>query len=143
MPLLRAESLGYVVNHVARQFARALERRIRTLGLYPGQFPALLALWERDGLTQSELCAIVEVEQPTMANTLKRMERDGLIVREPDPGDRRRALIRLTPLARGLEEEVTGHARAINAAATRSLTDAERADLLRLLRIVAAGLEVD
>ena len=51
-------------------------------------------------LSQTALARWASVEQPTMANTLNRMERDGLIVRTPDPDDRRSALISLTKLGR-------------------------------------------
>ncbi|NJO54474.1 MAG: MarR family transcriptional regulator, partial [Bacteroidales bacterium] len=85
--LRRYESFGYMVNLAARLFERALTERIAPLGLTTGQFPVLLALWERDGLSQSDLVRIVRVEQPTMAQTLSRMERDGLIARTADPAD--------------------------------------------------------
>lgn len=72
-------SLGYQVNHLARMLAQALRERIAPLGVVPGQFAQLLVLHEQDGLTQAQLCERVRIEQPTMANTLARMERDGLI----------------------------------------------------------------
>lgn len=75
---------------------RALRERIESLGVVPGQFAQLLALYEQDGLTQAELCAHVEIERPTMARTLSRMQRDGLIDRVPDPADGRRSLVTLT-----------------------------------------------
>lgn len=39
-------------------------------GVVPGQFPALLALYERDEQTQRELCEVASVDQSTMAKTL-------------------------------------------------------------------------
>ena len=71
-------SAGYLANHMARVFAHALAERIRPLGLAPGQFMTLIELWREDGLTQRDLVARLDVEQATMANTLKRMERDGI-----------------------------------------------------------------
>lgn len=141
MSLRRTDSFGYVINYLARLFARALERRIQRFGLHPGQFPALLALWEREGISQAELCRLVQVEQPTMANTLNRMERDNLIRREPDPQDRRRALVFLTERARALEADVTAEARGVNAVAIGGLTPEERAELLRLLNKMTGNLE--
>ena len=100
-------SPGYMANLMARLFERALARRIHALGAMPGQFPVLLCLWAEDGLSQTELTARVRIEQPTMARTLTRMERAGLVRRQPDPDDRRRALVYLTDKARDLQ----GHAR--------------------------------
>src|SRR5882757_4292236 len=84
-PFSRRHSLGYQVNLLARLMEQALRRRIAVHGVVPGQFPALLALYEREGRTQSELCQLVRIEQSTMANTLNRMQRDGLVSRSPDP----------------------------------------------------------
>lgn len=66
-----------------------------------GQLPVLTALMEMEPLSQKALVEHAALEQPTMAATLARMERDGLIVRQPDPDDRRSSLFSLTAKARG------------------------------------------
>jgi DNA-binding MarR family transcriptional regulator len=121
-PFTRTASLGYQVNHLARLLAQALHQKIAPLGVVPGQFAQLLALFEEDGLTQRDLCDRVRIEQPTMANTLHRMERDGLIRRKPDAVDGRRARVMLTARARKLEDALTASAQEVNAMATRGLT---------------------
>lgn len=137
----RTESFGYLVNLLARQFIRSLDRRIETHGLMHGQFPALLMLWERPGLTQAEIARIVAVEQPTMANTLNRMERDGWVERRRDPDDRRRTLIYPTEKALGVKDEVLAMAGEVNEIATRGMTDAEKAAAVALLKRMAENLE--
>ncbi|MGO9159266.1 MAG: GNAT family N-acetyltransferase [Streptosporangiaceae bacterium] len=72
------------VNRLARLFEAALRQRIAAHGVVPCQFPALLALFENDGRTQRELCDTASVDQPTMAKTLARMRRDGLVREEPE-----------------------------------------------------------
>jgi len=136
----RDQSLGYVVNHVARLMAGALHARIAPQGVVPGQFAQLLALYERDGVTQQELCEIVQVEQPTMANTLARMERDGLIMRQPHPDDGRKQLIHLTKKARFLEATLIESALEVNANATVGFSQTERAALMDLLARVRTNL---
>lgn len=123
----RHTSLGFQINHLARLMAQALRTRIEPYGVVPGQFAQLLALYEQDGLTQNELCAQVQIDQSTMAHTLKRMERDGLIDRVADPADRRRAIITLTPRASSLQVGLVEAAREVNAEATRGL-DADEVD---------------
>jgi DNA-binding MarR family transcriptional regulator len=131
-PLARHESLGYQVNHLARLLAQALGARIAEHGVVPGQFAQLLALFEEDGLTQRELCDRVQIEQPTMAKTLQRMERDGLVRSSPDPEDRRRTRITLTAHAKALQPKLTAAARVVNATATDGLS---RADVDRYLKV--------
>jgi DNA-binding MarR family transcriptional regulator len=139
--LPRQSSLGYQINHLARLMAQALRRRIAPLGVVPGQFAQLLALYEQDGLSQRELCARVRIEQPTMANTLQRMERDGLIRRLPDPADGRRSAVMLTERARDLEDDLVGAARSINSEATRNLGDDELASFMDTLARIIGNLE--
>lgn len=139
----RQASLGYQVNLLARLLEQSLRRRIAGHGVVPGQFPALLALYGREGRTQSELCQLVRIEQPTMANTLNRMQRDGLVRREPDPADGRRSLVRLTDRARDLEPALLAAADAVNTEATAELTAAETATLMELLARVTARLDRD
>ena len=115
----RLESPGHVVNCLARLFAGALYRRIGEHGVNTGQFPVLLMLWEQDGVTQASLVEKLAVEQPTMAGTLKRMERAGLIKRVADPNDRRQAHIHLTRKGRALEDALVAGAKDTTAIATR------------------------
>jgi DNA-binding MarR family transcriptional regulator len=138
--LPRQFSLGYQVNHVARLLATALRDRIAPLGVVPGQFAQLLALYEQDGLTQNELCQLVQIEQPTMANTLARMQRDGLIQRLPDATDRRRTRVMLTERAHALHADLVGAARAVNTSATRGLDEAEIAAFMRTLAVIIDNL---
>ena len=139
--LARQASVGYQVNHLARLLAQALRERIEPLGVVPGQFAQLFALYEQDGLTQAELCARIRIEQPTMANTLTRMQRDGLIDRVPDPADGRRALVMLTPASRQLQDQLIGAARDVNTMATRGLDPAEINALLTALATAIDNLD--
>lgn len=128
MRFKKEKSAGYLANHMARLFALRLAERIKPLGIVPGQFPVLLALWEEDGQTQKQLVGELSVEQATMANTLSRMERDGLITRKADPSDLRTKRIFLTSKAIGIQEPAIKAANAINAQAMHGLSE-EQADL--------------
>ncbi|MEU4603030.1 MarR family transcriptional regulator [Kribbella sp. NPDC023972] len=139
----RQESLGYQVNQLARLLAHALAARIAPYGVVPGQFAQLLALYEEDGLTQRELCDRVRIEQATMANTLQRMQRDGLVRCVPDPDDKRRMRVYLTDQARAIEPDLVAAARSLNTSATAGLTDAEVAQYLDLTARLIRNLEAD
>ena len=116
-----ASSVGYQVNRLARLFEVALRNRIAAYGVVPGQFPALLALYERDRQTQRELSEVADVDQSTMAKTLARMRRDGLVRDEPDPDDGRRIRYQLTPRARALEGDLAAAGHEVIAVATRGI----------------------
>jgi DNA-binding MarR family transcriptional regulator len=141
--LPRQSSLGYQVNHLARLLAHALGARIARMGVAPGQFAQLLALYEQDDLTQRELVERVRIEQATMANTLQRMQRDGLVDCVPDPADRRRTRVVLTQRARDLQGDLVTAARAVNEAATQGLSDQEIADFMRITARLIRNLEAE
>ena len=136
-------SAGHLVTYMARLFDEGLRKPIAPLGIVPGQFPALLALWERDGLTQKELLEQVAIEQATLANTLARMERDGLIVRREHPADARARTIHLTEKARSIRDAAYAAAEETNAEALAGLSDSERQEFLNLMRRTISSLQVD
>ena len=138
MEFSKTQSAGYLINHVARIFARGLTARIKPLGLTTGTFPALLELWESDGLTQKQLVERLDIEQATIANTLARMERDGLILRKKDVSDGRVQRIWLTEQARGLRDSAILAAIEENAGELSGLTADERAQFVTLMQKIIA-----
>lgn len=121
MKFERDQSAGYVINLLARRFARALQRRIEPEGCTIGQFPFLLLLWEEDRLSPSEIGRRIDIEQATVTNTLKRMERDGLIERHNDPEDRRKSVVSITAKGRSLRKKLLSHAVAVNGLAATDI----------------------
>jgi DNA-binding MarR family transcriptional regulator len=134
---------GHLISRSARLLARWGDPRFQELGLGIAQVPVLYALREGVSLTQKELAGLAKIEQPTMAQLLGRMERDGLIRRTANPDDRRSSLISLTRRAR----KKLSRAKAIllegNAEALRGFTDDEIASLSGLLRRVVKNLDPD
>ena len=141
MRLTRDSSPGYMTNWAARLFARELERQLRPSGIMPAYMPVIFALSDGGALTQKALARIAVIEQPTMAATLNRMERDGFIKRRPDPGDGRSALIALTPFGLeriGVVEKVV---QSINALAFAPLEPEERAQFMGLIGKIITALD--
>ena len=134
-------SAGYLVNNLARLLVEVLRKRIAPLGIVPGQFPTLLALWEKDGLTQKELLALVDIEQATLANTLTRMERDGLITRKEHPVDARARTIHLTEQGRSIRDEAYRTALQINDEVLADLSDKETEAFLGYMRRVIGKIK--
>lgn len=85
-----------LINMASRSFTRLGERRVKAFGFSIGQMPVLYLLRDGGAMSQKELARFAKIEQPSMAQMLARMERDGLISRMPDPDDGRSSLISLT-----------------------------------------------
>ena len=134
------DNLGYLVNRTARLMAQMFSRRLQRHGVALAQWAILLFLYAKDGQTQRELSRVVAIEPPTVARTIDRMVRDGLVRREPHPHDGRATRIRLTPRALALREELATESMAGNAVAARVLSVEELETLKNLLRRVIDGL---
>jgi DNA-binding MarR family transcriptional regulator len=127
------ESLGYLVNRLARLMAQQLADELRPAGIGIGQWAVLLFLWERDGMTQAQLSRVVAIEPPTMVRTIDRMVRDGLVTRQRDSRDARISRIMLTDRGRSLRDELIPKAAAVNSANLERLTRQEGRTLRRLI----------
>ncbi len=89
-------------RYAVRKFLRASEQEARRVGLTPAQHQLLLVIrgCGRDGaLSLSELAEQLQQRHHSVVELVDRAEASGLVVREQDPTDRRRHLVRLT--ARG------------------------------------------
>lgn len=132
---------GHYISRTARAMARVGDIRLRKLGFATAQLPVLTALKDGARLSQTELAAWAKVEQPTMAQLLARMERDGIIRRETDPADRRSSLISLTDETRAKLPAGRAILMQGNKEATRGLSADEVNTLIALLSRVLANVE--
>src|SRR3546814_18068725 len=83
----------------------AFDRRGRELGLKRSQWWVLTALYAREGVTQSELAAFMELEKATLGRLLDRLEDKEWVERRPDRADRRTKRVDLTDRVKGLRWE--------------------------------------
>jgi MarR family transcriptional regulator, organic hydroperoxide resistance regulator len=118
-----------------------LGRRLEPHGVHPGQDYVLDELWHQDGQPVGVLAGRIGIEVPTLVRTLTRMEAAGLLRREADPADGRRAIVRLTDRGRKLEEVVPPILADVTERATAGMSEAEAEQLLRLLRDLRENLE--
>lgn len=131
---------GRLINRAARLYGRWAESRFSNLKLAVAQVPVLVALKDGSALTQKQLARLAQTEQPTMAQLLARMERDGLIERKPDEKDKRSSLISLTPLASSKLPAARKILQEADRVLLNGLTDREITTLDRLLSKVLENL---
>lgn len=135
------QMVGGFINRASRLLQRIGDSRLEPLGVVSGQLPVLALLKDGAELSQKELAQLVGIEQPTMAQTLARMERDGLVARRPHPEDKRSSLFSLTPLAVSKMPEIMELLKAGNEEALAGFTPEERALFLGLLKRFIENLE--
>ena len=132
---------GYLINRAARLIGRVADSRLKPLGLAAGQIPVLAALRDGAAMSQTALARLALIEQPTMAATLARMERDGLIERKPDAADGRSSLIRLSPTAIAKSPAVIAVLVSGREEMLAGFDDAERELLAAMMMRIIANLE--
>ncbi|MFN3950102.1 MarR family winged helix-turn-helix transcriptional regulator [Microbacterium sp.] len=100
----------------------------------PARLRVLDALVAASGsLSVSEIAEAVGVDQPRASRLVQQAVQMGLVAREPDPDDARRARVRLTAEGEGLVSGFRGRRRDAVRSALETFTDAERAEFARLL----------
>ncbi|QJE03128.1 MarR family transcriptional regulator [Massilia forsythiae] len=88
-------STGLAMNKVYRKLLRKLDLT------YP-QYLVMLVLWERDGLTVSDIGARLFLDSATLTPLLKRLETAGLLRRSRSSADERQVLVALTDAGRAM-----------------------------------------
>ena len=131
----------YWINFASRHVQKRFEKCLRPLGFGLAYVGVATELERAGPLLQRDLATYYEVEQPTMAALLSRMQRDGLVSREPHPDDRRATLISLTAKGRAKLPDVKRTLIEKANELTAGLTDVETQTLISLLKRVAKNAD--
>jgi MarR family transcriptional regulator, transcriptional regulator for hemolysin len=133
-------NFGFLVHDVARLMRVAYDRRTRELGLTRSQWWVLNNLYFNEGITQSELADLLDIEKPTLGRLLDRLEDKGWLERRGDPSDRRAKRVYLTGNVQGLMRTLRRLAADLRASALAGLDESEREQLLEALRVIKGNL---
>jgi len=144
-----SRNFGFLLTDVARLMRTIYDRRVKSLGLTRSQWWVLNNLFRGDGLTQTELADLLEVEKPTLGRLLDRLEAKGWVRREADARDGRVWRVYLTaevePAMRTLRTvaaELRRDALAgLSAAESERFVDTLLAIRSNLVRMQAGGAE--
>ena len=99
---------GYLISRIKQAGTRIFDRMLAASGIdaFNGaQGRILYVLWQHEDISISSLSAKTSLANTTLTSMLDRMENSGLIVRKPDPTDRRSRLIALTDKAKALQHD--------------------------------------
>jgi DNA-binding MarR family transcriptional regulator len=108
---LDRDDLGFLLAKAAQRWNELLAERFAAAGygdVSPSYGSVLLPLFEEDGLRLGELARRSRLSKQAMTELVRRLERDGLVERRPDPGDGRASRIFLAERARRFEPVVAG-----------------------------------
>jgi MarR family transcriptional regulator for hemolysin len=135
-----APTLGFLLHEVARLLRRRFEQNARCSGLTRSQWQVLATLANNEGINQSGLADLLEIEPITLGRIIDKLQARGLIERHPDPSDRRAWLLHLTSAARPKLTQLREPADVTRAEALAGVPEADTERLLRTLQALKANL---
>src|ERR1700757_4142398 len=127
-------SFGFLVHRVPRLFGRRFNQRaLLFLGLTRAQCKVLGYLARNEGINQAGLADLLEIKPMPLVRQIDRMEEDGGIERQPQPGDRRARRLVLTDKARPILARILDLSNEIRAESFAGLSKEEGEQLIELL----------
>jgi MarR family transcriptional regulator for hemolysin len=133
--------IGLELSRTARTVGRAFEADLGAAGGSLATWWILVSLVSGTHGTQRDIAREVGLEGPTLTHHLARMEADGFVARERDPGDRRAQLVTLTEPGRAEFHRLRDTVARFDRRLRTGMTDDEVDTLRRLL--VRARQNVD
>jgi DNA-binding MarR family transcriptional regulator len=134
------DRMGKITHHLDRSLAEHVGEH----GLNAGEFKVLTRLrlaGPPHRLSPGEISRHLDLSTGAMTNRLDGLEGSGMVVRRPDPSDRRGVLVELTPTGREVLDRAIVAQAAREATHLSVLTEREKATLNDLLRKLVLSFE--
>ena len=144
-PAVGRGDLGFLLAKATQRWNELLAERFAAAGyadIRPSYGSVLLPLFEEDGLRLGELARRARLSKQTMTELVRRLERDGLVVRRADPSDGRASLVYLTSRTRAFEPVAAKVLAELDLLVRRRLDD-EGVDTLKTALTELLGLGAD
>jgi len=141
-PFAQAPSLGFLINDVNRLLRQRFDTEASSLGMTLPACRVLTNIHRRPGQRPADLAVTLEMSAVVVARLIERMERQGLVAREPDPRDRRAKLVHVLPAAQPILDALYAAGQRTWDYAMAALTDEQIVQLEGLLEIVREVLTI-
>lgn len=106
LPRTINREFAFTLNDVARMLRTYADYRAAQFGITRAQWAVLVRLDRSEGLKQSELAEMLDLQPISLTRLLDKLAECGLIERRADPIDRRAKRLFLTPAAHPLLEKL-------------------------------------
>lgn len=134
------QSFGFLVYDIARLLRDQFNAQALTLGLTQAQSRALVHLARNEGVNQTMLASILDIQPITLLRQLDKLEAKGLIERRQDASDRRMQRLYLTPASRPLLEDLSRMGQTMTSDAFAGVSDTARSQAIDTLLMVKNNL---
>jgi len=141
MNLHNQQPLGRMIYFMAKEIKNLAEKVLAPYDLTLEQFQTLKVLSPTSGMTQRQLGLAINKNPANMTRILDRLETKSLIIRQPDPADRRAYLIYLTDRGHALRDEVMVIFDKFSTRVHEGLTNEMKQATRMVLEMMAANVE--
>ena len=138
-----ARRLGYAMKRVQHALRLSMDEALRSTGLTAPQYAILCAVEAEAGLSNARLARAAFVTPQTMQGMIANLERDGFLMRRPDPASARVLQAELTPHGRTRIADAHRRVAAVEDILTRTVGAEAASQLATLLTACADELHAD
>ncbi len=131
---------AFILNDVARLLRTYADYKAAQFGMTRAQWVVLVRVDRSEGLNQSELAEVLDLQPITLTRLLDKLCDSGLIERRPDPNDRRAKRLFLTAAARPLLKQLGSLGEETMAGAVEGVSQASIEQMISQLAIVKDNL---
>lgn len=129
----RHDSLEFLVNQLNNSLQHDLDDKLKKYQLDIKSWPILFALWQEEGISQTELSKRCDLAGYTITRLLDNLQELGFITRHQESDNRRTFKIFLTDTAKAMERDVLYEVERINTKFLSNLSMEHRQDFVDLL----------
>jgi DNA-binding MarR family transcriptional regulator len=138
-PVLEFLRLLWSIQHGLQRVSKRMEKRFGVTG---PQRLVLRIVGRYPGISAGDLAHILRLHPSTLTGILQRLVTRGLLAREADPADNRRARLRVKGLGRSFTRYTPGTVEASVRAAFRRASSPKVRGAREVLTAIAQGLDV-
>jgi DNA-binding MarR family transcriptional regulator len=139
-PSIELDSLpGHHIRRLQQIAVAIFLQETEPYGITPVQFAALQAVANEPGLDQRTLAGRIGLDTSTVAGVVDRLEARTLLQRNQSPADKRVRLLTITAEGAAVLQQVVPSMRNAQARILAPLPRAERAEFMRMLRVLVDG----
>lgn len=139
----QSETTGDLLMMAARMVRRRFAVALTQFEVTPAHARALRTLNDADGLRLSALAEQLRIAPRSATDLVDALEQRDLVVRQPDPADRRATVVRLSPHGVSLLTQINATRRSVLQGFTAEMSAEDQRELDRLLRAVLVLLSDD
>ncbi len=136
-----SDNIGFLIGDISRLIRRTFDQRAKAIGVTRPQWRVLTWLQRHEGINQSALADMLELDAMTLCRMVDRLQAADLVERRSDPGDRRAWKLYLTPNGVALTEQLEPIGEALLQAALHNVPKTEQKKLYDLLEQFRRNLQ--